>query len=572
MTGSTSSGRRERPAAATPVTRLLRRAWPAAVAAVLLSCGAEPTVPEGLGDLQVSLHTFGGDPDLDGYLVTVDEVEHAPVEIGGAAFLRDLPAGPHAIGLANVAPNCDVVGEHPRIVTVVPARTLSQLFEVECLTTGVGITVIESGADLDEDGYSVALDGGPPMWIAAGDTHIIGRLEPGQYTISLGGVPANCAVDGGTSRTVTVALREVQSVVLLVDCRPTTGTIEIMTATTGDDFDPDGYRASLDNGEEYVLHPNATTRIQKLAPGAYTIRLERLANNCHLVTTAQITVSVTVGDITRIAFHVVCGRTEIVAFTRGTVNPQIHLARADGSGEGPFLPGEDLVWSWDGYWIAYRLSNMYCSWYYYYCTDALVVASRDGSDASLPVTDEAGPPALSPDGSKVAFSRSDGAAPQLYLVRANGGGLAPIVIPGFTGSATEPSWSPDGARLAFTCLTNTGRNICVVNVDGSGLRLVTDDPEPDDYPTWSPDGTQLAFTTRRGSAAGNQVAAIGVDGTGLRMITAGEEPTWSRDGSRLALRLTGVGVADGIYVVNADGSGLHRITTDATDRAPAWRP
>jgi hypothetical protein len=569
MAGVSVPGRRERRAAAIPA-RQLRRAWPAAVAAVLLSCAGEPTVSEGLGDLQVSLHTFGGDLDLDGYLVTVDGVEGAPVGIGGTTFLRDLAPGPHTIGLARVASNCDVVGEHPRIVTVLPGRTLSELFEVECLTTGLSITVMETGADLDEDGYSVALDDGPPMWIAAGYTHIIGRLEPGQYTLSLGGVPANCAVDGGTSRTVTVMLREVQSVVLLVDCRAVTGTIEITTATTGDDFDPDGYRARVDNGDEYVLQTNAAARIQKVVPGAYTIRLEHVANNCHPVTTAALTVSVTAGETARIAFHVVCGRTEIVAFTRGADNPAIHLARADGSGEGSFLPGEDLVWSWDGYWIAYRLRDTYCGWYYYYCSNGLVVATRDGSNAFLPVTGDAGPPALSPDGTTVAFSGSDGVAPQLYLVRRNGAGLAPIVIPDFTGSATEPSWSPDGARLAFTCLTNTGRNICVVSVDGSGLRLVTDDSEPDDYPVWSPDGTQLAFTTRRGSAAGSQVAAIGVDGTGLRTITAGAEPSWSGDGNRLAFRREGD--APGIYVVNADGSGLQRITTDATDRAPAWRP
>jgi dipeptidyl aminopeptidase/acylaminoacyl peptidase len=572
MAGASHPDRREQPAAATPAW-LLRRAWPAAVAAFLLSCGEDPAVPELLGDLQVSLHTFGGDPDLDGYLVTVDDVEQAPVELGGSALLSDLPAGAHTIGLAHVAANCDVVGEHPRIVTILPGRTRSEFFEVQCLTTGVAVRVSEGGADLDEDGYVISVDGGPAMAIAPSNPWIIGRLEPGQHTISLSGVPANCTVAGGTSRTVTVTLRLVEAVEFLVDCSAVTGTIRVTTATTGEDFDPDGYRARLDGGAELVMPTNGTAWLHKLAPGNYTVRMEDLASNCHPLSSAQQQVSVAAGAIAQADFHVVCARTEVIAVTRGTDIRQIMLVRADGAGETPFLlNGEDVAWSWDGYWIAYRMVDTFCDWDYYYCDDLLVVANRDGSGASFALTEETGPPALSPDGRQVAFSRSDGSAPRLYIVRATGAGLAAIDIPGFTGSATEPSWSPDGTRLAFTCLTNTGRNICVVNVDGSGFRLITDDPEPDDHPAWSPDGTQLAFTTRRGVTTRNRVALIRLDGTGLRMITAGEEPTWSRDGSRLALRLTGVGTADGIYVVNADGSGLYQITSDATDRAPAWRP
>src|SRR4051812_45632588 len=63
------------------------------------------------------------------------------------------------------------------------------------------------------------------------------------------------------------------------------------------------------------------------------------------------------------------------------------------------------------------------------------------------------------------------------------------------------------------------------------------------------------------------------DGTGRRLLTrtvprAGQ-PAWSPDGRRIALVL-----GSSVALVNADGSGLHRLTrpTMALDRAPVWSP
>ena len=94
----------------------------------------------------------------------------------------------------------------------------------------------------------------------------------------------------------------------------------------------------------------------------------------------------------------------------------------------------------------------------------------------------------------------------------------------------RPAWSPDGRRIAFVSRRDGNSEVYVMNADGSGKRNLTRDRASDDYPTWSPDGRRIAFLRGR-------LTAIRVPGRGVRR--------------RYLYHL---------YVVNADGSGLRRLT------------
>jgi Tol biopolymer transport system component len=77
------------------------------------------------------------------------------------------------------------------------------------------------------------------------------------------------------------------------------------------------------------------------------------------------------------------------------------------------------------------------------------------------------------------------------------------MLTGYPGDEREPAISPDGSYVAFSWSGTAGDNydIYVVHAGGQHPLRLTSDPAPDSYPAWSPDGSQIAFIRRNGSVA-----------------------------------------------------------------------
>jgi TolB protein len=131
-----------------------------------------------------------------------------------------------------------------------------------------------------------------------------------------------------------------------------------------------------------------------------------------------------------------------------------------------------------------------------------------------------------------------------------------------------PDWSPDGTRIAFMGggPTASDYDIWTVNVDGTDLVQLTDFSGVDGWPAWSPDGTRIAFTTVRDDCTysdepdcrttgdigpHHDVWVVNADGTGLARVTPefGQFVTWSPDGEYLLVS------GYDLYVIRPDGTG-----------------
>lgn len=117
-----------------------------------------------------------------------------------------------------------------------------------------------------------------------------------------------------------------------------------------------------------------------------------------------------------------------------------------------------------------------------------------------------------------------------------------------------PSWSPDNQRIAFTCDPSS---VCIVRRDGIGLDTLAGIRGR--FPAWSPAGGQIALG--RGP-----LLVFNEDGSNVRQVIADsilvDRPAWSPDGRQIAF---GGGVSQpGIWIVNADGTGLHQIYANVT--------
>jgi TolB protein len=167
-------------------------------------------------------------------------------------------------------------------------------------------------------------------------------------------------------------------------------------------------------------------------------------------------------------------------------------------------------------------------------------ARRMTNDPSLDSFHSHWAPAVSPDGSRIAFTDANQCSGGVTSVRLNVVDMAgretndlarlrgnvydsPLPVGGYGG----PAWSPDGTRIAFVGGWNTsGRSASVLataRLDGSDLRRVTPrrlngGDSFRDGPSWSPDGQWLVFESydKRGRS---DLYMIHPDGTGLRRLT-----------------------------------------------------
>jgi Tol biopolymer transport system component len=146
-------------------------------------------------------------------------------------------------------------------------------------------------------------------------------------------------------------------------------------------------------------------------------------------------------------------------------------------------------------------------------------------------------------------------------------------------------WSPDSSRLVFFTMSRSPdkSDIYVVNVDGSGLVKLTNSTRRDTvymFGGWSPDGSRIAFRSSPWDGF-NDIYIANVDGSRLVNVTKSSDlhefyefGGWSPDGSRfLFARQPEFGSNGHIFVSQADGSGLIRLTTTTRDyRLPTWSP
>lgn len=349
-----------------------------------------------------------------------------------------------------------------------------------------------------------------------------------------------------------------------------------------------------------------------------------------------------------------------IAFVRssgaGAVIPMsIMLWPVAGQGEAWSIPiegatwADELAWSPDGLELAFTRSFEDGTAF------GLAVVDADGTDLrSLTDVPSAQAAAWSPDGRQIAFMAIVEQTGRESLFVMNPDGTAVRQIPGLEADAASPSWqpvrveseptevpsppalpvkangpiyfrvgggdagawidsvlpdgtdrrtvfpidadlrysrisfSPDGSRIAFDDAPN---GLVTSEADGSDPIRLTDGAN-DSWPSWSPDGSKIAFSSTRndptveGCTPGfphevgcpTDIYVMDADGANLTRLTddPADEfmPVWSPDGSRIAFVRTVGGTATRIFTMRSDGSEVRQTSSGdgGSDFWPSWSP
>jgi len=191
-------------------------------------------------------------------------------------------------------------------VTVTAGGTTTAAFTISCtaLTGSVTVTTTTSGPD-QPSGYTVGVTGAASQSIGASSSVTFSGLATGSHTVTLGGVPGNCSVSGGTSQTVTVTAGGTATAAFSISCTALTGSLTVTTATSGPN-QPSGYTVSVSGGGSQSIGPNATATFSPLAVGSHTVTLSSIASNCSVSSPNPVTVTVSAGGTAQASFTISC--------------------------------------------------------------------------------------------------------------------------------------------------------------------------------------------------------------------------------------------------------------------------
>ena len=235
--------------------------------------------------------------------------------------------------------------------------------------------------------------------------------------------------------------------------------------------------------------------------------------------------------------------------------------------------------------------------------DRLWVIGPGGFDPHELLPDRGGTqggPSWSANGTRLAFTEL-GNIERIYTT--NAAGATPVLLETKCTAEcddNEPAFSPDDNRMVFRrVMLAAGRTAPISSVlatidlaTGNVTELASTkltaagDSAWNEYPRWSPDGTQILFYRWTKGAnndpTGSGLWIVNADGTNLHQLSTvpfAGDAEWSPDGSRIAFsmypwhvdRIDQVpGRASNVYTVRPDGTDLTKLTTDGLSSSPSW--
>src|SRR5580693_3994523 len=184
-------------------------------------------------------------------------------------------------------------------------------------------------------------------------------------------------------------------------------------------------------------------------------------------------------------------------------------------------------------------------------------------------------PSFTPDGKQILYSSSVGGCCRIFSANLDGSGFKPLTHSTYID--TEPKVNPKtGNDVVFVSGRSGPQQIYHMNIDGGDIERLSEGTGEASNPSWRSDGQLIAFAWTRGFAAG-KFNVFTMDVTSRRYVQLthdegkNENPSWAPDGVHLAFASTRSAGRTQIYTMLGDGSQPPaRLTTQGLNFSPVW--
>ena len=183
---------------------------------------------------------------------------------------------------------------------------------------------------------------------------------------------------------------------------------------------------------------------------------------------------------------------------------------------------------------------------------------------------------LSPDGTRVVYTKSEEGAPQQICLKelATGKDIWCSPKDHYHG---RPKWHPDGAGFSLISDQDGDPELFFYDIEQKKLKQLTHNHARVKYHTWSPEGKFLAFTLQyyeEGKADQNEMYLFNLQsGRQIRLSDRrfnDTELAWSPDGQWIAFHSDRAG-GDHIFMMELSSQKIFQVTTlDSYHGEPAW--
>lgn len=183
-------------------------------------------------------------------------------------------------------------------------------------------------------------------------------------------------------------------------------------------------------------------------------------------------------------------------------------------------------------------------------------------------------PRISPDAKKVVYLAYVNKQPRVYVMDL--ATKASKELGHFPGMTFAPRFSPDSKKVIFSYEKAGASAVYAMDLVSGKLDQLTPHRSIDTSPCFSPDGTQIVFVSDRDGPR-PQLYVMNADGSNVKRITFGKgrtryfQPVWSPRGDLITFTKQDGG-SFYIGVVTTDGTGERLIAQGFLVESPTWSP